>query len=341
MNIRLRFGALVAVCACAFAPVLTACSSETTQSGQSQSAGGAACPATPVDAPKVDRSGEGPFPQVTGAANENPTIAAGEGRAPSGILVKTLTQGDGPTICADDVLTVHYEGALWDGGTVFDSSFDRGTPATFSLNGVIQGWKWGLAGQRVGDRVELVIPAQWGYGEQGSGAQIPPGATLVFVVDIISTLNGKDLSALAEASETGKTIPGVTVTGELASEPKITLESGFNPTEDSLVVLAEGKGDVLSPDDTVHFHGVAVSPNQTDIATTWPDDPVTATVDQIGIAGQRVGSRVLLVKVVNSVGHLAQSGQSGQSEQSGQGGGGTKLVQVLVIDIIASVPAKS
>ena len=82
-------------------------------------------------------------------------------------------------------MTAHYTGMLLD-GTVFDSSWDRGSPSTFSLQGVIPGWTQGLAGQTVGSQVLLVIPAELGYGEQGSGGTIPPNSPLVFVVDILA-----------------------------------------------------------------------------------------------------------------------------------------------------------
>ena len=103
---------------------------------------------------------------------------------PTSLEVRDLIIGSGPAVSKDQTLTVHYTGWLWSDGSAFDSSWESGQSATFPLGGVIQGWTDGLDGKTVGSQVLLVIPPDLGYGEQGSGA-IPPGATLVFVVDIL------------------------------------------------------------------------------------------------------------------------------------------------------------
>ena len=96
------------------------------------------------------------------------------------------SQGDGPAVEEGDTVTVHYTGWLWD-GTQFDSSWDKGSPATFTLadGQLIDGWVQGLAGQTVGSQVLLVIPPELGYGADGNDT-IPGGSTLVFVVDILA-----------------------------------------------------------------------------------------------------------------------------------------------------------
>ncbi len=83
---------------------------------------------------------------------------------------------------------MQYVGVLYDGGTQFDASWDRGgEPFAFQLGGgrVIGGWDQGIVGMREGGRRQLVIPPELGYGDRGAGADIPPGATLVFVVDLL------------------------------------------------------------------------------------------------------------------------------------------------------------
>ena len=80
---------------------------------------------------------------------------------------------------------MNYEGVNWNTGEVIDSSFDRGEPATFSTQGVIQGFHDALVGQKVGSRVVVVIPSELGYGDTGSGDLIKGGDTIVFVVDIL------------------------------------------------------------------------------------------------------------------------------------------------------------
>lgn len=83
-------------------------------------------------------------------------------------------------------VTVHYTGVLWSDGTVFDSSWSRKSPATFSLNGVVPGFAQALEGQTVGSQIVAIIPPELGYGDQDNGT-IPSGSTLVFVIDILGT----------------------------------------------------------------------------------------------------------------------------------------------------------
>ena len=103
---------------------------------------------------------------------------------PSGLQYQVLKEGDGKSPKATDKVVCHYEGMLID-GTMFDSSVQRGEPATFPLNGVIAGWTEGLQLMKEGAKYRFFIPYQLGYGERGAGASIPPFATLVFDVELI------------------------------------------------------------------------------------------------------------------------------------------------------------
>ena len=103
----------------------------------------------------------------------------------SGLQVETLVAGTGDMPKASDKVKVHYTGTLID-GTKFDSSIDRGEPITFALNQVIKGWGEGLQLMKVGGKARLVIPPGLGYGAEGAGGTIPPNATLVFEVQLIS-----------------------------------------------------------------------------------------------------------------------------------------------------------
>ena len=103
----------------------------------------------------------------------------------SGLQYKVLSSGDGAKPKATDTVTVHYHGTLID-GTVFDSSYDRGEPAVFPVNGVIAGWIEGLQLMGVGDKFELTIPSNLAYGPQGSGASIGPDSTLIFQVELLA-----------------------------------------------------------------------------------------------------------------------------------------------------------
>jgi FKBP-type peptidyl-prolyl cis-trans isomerase FkpA/FKBP-type peptidyl-prolyl cis-trans isomerase FklB len=110
--------------------------------------------------------------------------AKGVTKTPSGALVTTLKAGNGPTPAATDKVKVHYHGTLTD-GTVFDSSVQRGQPATFPLNGVIRCWTEGLQHVKVGGKARLVCPSSAAYGDRGAPPQIKPGATLVFEVELL------------------------------------------------------------------------------------------------------------------------------------------------------------
>ena len=103
---------------------------------------------------------------------------------PSGLQYKVLKEGNGKSPKATDKVVCHYEGMLVD-GTMFDSSIQRGEPATFPLNGVIAGWTEGLQLLKEGAKYRFFIPYQLGYGERGAGASIPPFAALVFDVELI------------------------------------------------------------------------------------------------------------------------------------------------------------
>jgi FKBP-type peptidyl-prolyl cis-trans isomerase FklB len=104
---------------------------------------------------------------------------------PSGLLYKVIEAGDGATPNASDSVTVHYRGTLID-GTVFDSSYDRGQPATFPVNRVIAGWVEALQLMTEGSKWELYIPSEMAYGRGGAGADIGPDCALIFEVELIN-----------------------------------------------------------------------------------------------------------------------------------------------------------
>ena len=102
------------------------------------------------------------------------------------MIVEDIKAGSGARAEPGNTVSVHYTGTLTD-GTKFDSSLDRGDPFSFTLgNGqVIQGWDNGVVGMKVGGERRLIIPADMGYGERGSPPVIPPGATLVFTIELL------------------------------------------------------------------------------------------------------------------------------------------------------------
>ena len=274
----------------------------------------------------VDRSGKGNFPSISG--EETPVIAAGSGSEPtSKVLVKTLKQGDGAVVCPGATIKANYVGALWN-GTVFDSSFERGDAIEFSLNQVVKGWTYGLAHTHVGDRVELVIPASFGYGGQARG-NIPANSTLVFVVDIVgvATQDIADESILSSGVATGEELPaGITVTGEPGAEPTLTIDESVSaPTEQKMYTIYKGAGEALTADQTVLYKQVVGgfgANGQTQ--SSWSQDALQAPVAQAELVGTTVGSRILIVAPIP--GEEAQSGAEATPNRA----------TVFVVDIVGT-----
>ena len=104
--------------------------------------------------------------------------------APPGLVYSSLREGKGASPTAADAVKVHYRGTLPD-GTEFDSSYKRGQPASFPLNGVIKCWTEGVQRMKVGGKAKLVCPPELAYGERGAGGVIPPNATLRFEVELL------------------------------------------------------------------------------------------------------------------------------------------------------------
>jgi len=104
---------------------------------------------------------------------------------PSGLQYKILTEGTGPKPAATDTVSCNYKGTLVD-GTEFDSSYKRGHPESFPVNGVIKGWTEALQLMPVGSKWQLFVPSDLAYGDPGRGPQIGPGATLIFEVELLS-----------------------------------------------------------------------------------------------------------------------------------------------------------
>jgi FKBP-type peptidyl-prolyl cis-trans isomerase len=110
---------------------------------------------------------------------------------PSGLQYKVVRSGpaDGVKPRLGDEVKVHYEGKLID-GAVFDSSYERGQPAAMPLNGLIKGWQEALQLMRPGDEWILYVPPNLGYGAEGAGGIMPPGAALIFRIELIAVLPG-------------------------------------------------------------------------------------------------------------------------------------------------------
>ena len=149
--------------------------------------------ATPVQEPLEQSCPAAPTPvappeDATTDLETKPVVDAPDEEPPAELQVSDIVVGEGDLACSGDVVAMQYVGVLYEDGTQFDASWDRGQePFEFQLGGgqVIAGWDQGIVGMRQGGRRQLVIPAELGYGEGGAGADIPPGAALIFVVDLV------------------------------------------------------------------------------------------------------------------------------------------------------------
>ena len=115
-----------------------------------------------------------------------PSVPVKVGPAPTTLVIEDLKPGTGADVKATSSVTVDYIGVGCSTGKIFDSSYSRGQPATFPLNGVIKGWSEGLVGMKVGGQRLLGIPSDLAYGPSGQGAGIGPNEALWFVVDMKS-----------------------------------------------------------------------------------------------------------------------------------------------------------
>lgn len=126
---------------------------------------------------------------MNGGAGEaaKPASPVTETAKPAGLKIEDLKVGEGPEVKSGDNIVINYVGTLPD-GTKFDSSYDRGTPfeTQIGVGQVIKGWDLGVVGMKAGGKRKLTIPSELGYGAQGAGDKIPPNATLIFEVELVS-----------------------------------------------------------------------------------------------------------------------------------------------------------
>jgi peptidylprolyl isomerase len=129
-----------------------------------------------------------PLPTVrpgSASPQSKPSVNVPSAAPPCRLVIHDIVKGTGAEAKAGATVTVQYLGVSWSTKQQFDSSWDRGQPATFALSQVIPGWTQGIPGMKEGGRRELVIPPSLGYGAPGSPPSIGPNETLVFVIDLI------------------------------------------------------------------------------------------------------------------------------------------------------------
>ena len=164
-------------------PTAVAPSAEATADASPTAGPTSACPAGSASQDSYECVGV----TVTGAKDEEPTIALAKDFAPvEQLVVADVYEGTGTAVQPGDTLTVNYVGMGEQSRDVFDSSWTNGSPATFPLDNVIEGWRQGMLGMKEGGRRILVIPGSLAYGDTGNGGAIAPNETLVFVVDLVA-----------------------------------------------------------------------------------------------------------------------------------------------------------
>lgn len=129
-----------------------------------------------------------------------------------GLIAEDMKIGEGYEVKPGGAVVAHYHGTLLEGGREFDSSFKRGEPMAFPLNGVIQGWQKGVPGMKVGGIRRLTVPAALAYGVDGAGEDIPPNSDLIFVIQLVDALQIEDLKEGTGEAATGQCVAVTTHT---------------------------------------------------------------------------------------------------------------------------------
>ena len=300
---------------------LAGCSGSSSSSASASKAAASETPVPAATAPvdcstlTIDSDSES-VPAVGGDAGKQPTVTwKKDAQAPKNLTVKTLTKGNGAEIDAAGVVKANYTGWQWDGTDPFDTSFKSGAPVTFPLGNVIQGWKCGLAGHHVGDRVVMSIPPELAYGNkaaqdaQAGGAQQQgqqnPAGTLVFVVEIVDGVSGKISGGSASATMEGEEAVsqrGITVSGELGQPAKLSIGAdAAQPAKSEVIVLARGSGPAIKESSTAVMNIAGNYWDGSQPSNTWEQhaaesiNMAQAQQSVPGLIGVPEGSRIVVL----------------------------------------------
>lgn len=273
---------------------------------------------------------------VTGEADAEPVLDFEQPFAVEESDVQVLTEGDGPVVEEGQRVTVDYLGVNAADGETFDSSWERGEPASFDVDPtqVIPGFANGISGQKVGSRLLIAISPEDGYGPQGGVEQAGIGAddTLLFVVDVEGVTEVLD-QAQGTPVEPAEGLPTVEVDEQ--GKPTITVPETPAPTDLVVQPLITGEGPIVEAGQTITVHYTGVKwPGGEQFDSSWDrgqpaEFPIgTGAVIQgwdQGLVGLPVGSRVLLV-VPPALGY----GEAGSGEITATD------TLVFVVDILAA-----
>ncbi|WP_405878662.1 FKBP-type peptidyl-prolyl cis-trans isomerase [Streptomyces sp. NBC_01136] len=263
--------------------------------------------ASTVPPPKIV---EGPLPAITAGTkfDEKPTVAKGNGDPSKDLAVKTVIAGGGQTVAENDFIQANYLGQIWSTAKVFDNSYDRKTPLLIQLaqGSIIDGWRYALAGKKVGSRVLMAVPPLWGYGTSGNTqAGIKGTDTLVFVIDIQDTFNSKSSVKGKAVAQSDAALPKVGTNTD-GKAPSVDVPKSAAPTKLVSDYVLEGDGAEVKADSAVlvQFKGV-VWDSGAEFESTYTQGRLAQfSLQQMqtvikglgeGLTGKKVGSRVLIV----------------------------------------------
>ncbi|MFJ9246454.1 FKBP-type peptidyl-prolyl cis-trans isomerase [Streptomyces sp. NPDC101776] len=263
--------------------------------------------ATTAPPPKVV---DGPVPAITAGTkfDEKPTVAKGTGDPSKDLAVKTVIAGGGKAVAEGDFVQVNYLGQVWSTAKVFDNSYDRKTPLVIQLaqGSIIDGWRYGLAGRKVGSRVEMAIPPTWGYGTTGnSQAGIKGTDTLVFVIDVQDAFNIKSSAKGKAVAQSDSALPKVGTNTD-GKAPSVTVPKVDPPKKLVSNYVLESDGAVVKASQTIlcQFEGVVWSTGK-EFESTYSQGRLSQfAISQMesvvkglaqGVTGKKVGSRVMIV----------------------------------------------
>ncbi|WP_046726738.1 FKBP-type peptidyl-prolyl cis-trans isomerase [Streptomyces humi] len=262
--------------------------------------------ASSVPPPKIV---DGPLPAITAGTkfDEKPTVSKGSGDPSENLAVKTVIAGGGKAVAENDFIQANYLGQIWSTAKVFDQSYDR-TPLVMQLaqGSIIDGWRYALAGKKVGSRVLMAVPPKWGYGTSGnSQAGIKGTDTLVFVVDVLASFNSRSSSTGKEVAQSDAALPKVGTNTD-GKAPSIEIPKADPPKKLVSAYVLEGDGPQVQASQTIlcQFKGVVWDGGKT-FEQTYDSGRLSqfsvAQMQEVvkglaqGITGKKVGSRVLVV----------------------------------------------
>ncbi|WP_225837544.1 FKBP-type peptidyl-prolyl cis-trans isomerase [Streptomyces sp. NK08204] len=278
--------------------------------GKSDSSKAGVSPSGSVSAAPPPKTVDAPLPAITAGTKfgEKPVVAKGPGEPSKNLAVKTVIAGSGRTVGENYFIRADYLGQIWDTGKVFDNSYDRKQPLVMQLaqGSLIDGWRYALAGKKVGSRIEIAVPPNLGYGPSGyPKAGIKGDDTLVFVVDLLEVYDSKSSVKGKPVAQSDPALPTV-ATNTDGMVPKVTVPRTAPPKKLVSTYVLEGDGPEVTAEQAVlcQFQGLVWDGGKT-FQRTYGSGRLSqisiARMQQVvkglaeGLTGKKVGSRVLVV----------------------------------------------